>query len=172
MQDILIGAGLHFGLQIPAVGAFAAGLALALSSTAIVMQTMEEKRLTKLPVGRVAFSILLFQDIAAIPLLALVPVLGQPTATGQGGGGAVAVLQALAAVVAVIAIGRYLTRPVLRLIANRACATCSPRSRSCWCWASASSCTWPGCRWRSARSSRAVSHEAGVPARARVHLQA
>ena len=115
---ILIGAGLHFGLQIPAIGAFAAGLALALSSTAIVMQTMEEKRLTKLPVGRVAFSILLFQDIAAIPLLALVPVLGQPTATGQGGGGAVAVLQALAAVVAVIAIGRYLTRPVLRLIAK------------------------------------------------------
>ncbi len=115
---VLIGAGLHFGLEIPAVGAFAAGLALALSSTAIVMQTMEEKRITRLPVGRVAFSILLFQDIAAIPLLALVPVLGEPTAAGQGGGGAIDVLKALAAVVGVIVIGRYLTRPVLRLIAK------------------------------------------------------
>lgn len=114
---LALGLGL-FAAGMPVEAALVSGLALALSSTAIAVQTMAEKHLDKTPVGRAAFSILLFQDIAAIPLLAIVPMLGQPAASGEGGEGAVGVLKALGAIVAVVGIGRYLTRPILRTIAK------------------------------------------------------
>jgi glutathione-regulated potassium-efflux system ancillary protein KefC len=79
---------------------------------------MAEKHLDKTPMGRVAFSILLFQDMAAIPLVALVPLFGAHAAAGPSGDGLGAVLKALAAIVGVIGIGRYLTRPLLRVIAK------------------------------------------------------
>lgn len=101
------------------VVAVVVGLSLGLSSTAIVMQTMEEKHLDKTPVGRATFSVLLFQDIAAIPLVALVPLLSGPGASDGGGEGAIGVLKALGAIVGVVGIGRYLTRPVLRFIAKQ-----------------------------------------------------
>lgn len=107
--------------QVPIPAAVIAGLALALSSTAIAVQTMAEKHLDRTPTGRVAFAILLFQDIAAIPLVAIVPMLGVAAATdagGAGGAGALGALKALGAIVGVIGIGRYLTRPILRLIAK------------------------------------------------------
>jgi len=107
-----------FAAGMPAVAALVSGLSLALSSTAIAVQTMAEKHLDKTPVGRAAFSVLLFQDIAAIPLLAIVPMLGAPSASGEGGEGAMGVLKALAAIVGVVGIGRYLTRPILRFIAR------------------------------------------------------
>src|SRR5690349_11944983 len=62
-------------LGLPWQGALVAGLALALSSTAVAMQTMDERNLGPSPLGRTAFAILLFQDIAAIPMVALVPML-------------------------------------------------------------------------------------------------
>jgi len=114
---LVLGLGL-FAAGMPAVAALVSGLSLALSSTAIAVQTMAEKHLDKTPCGRAAFSILLFQDIAAIPLLAIVPMLGAPSASGAGGEGAFGVLKALGAIVAVIGIGRYLTRPILRTIAK------------------------------------------------------
>lgn len=97
--------------------ALVAGLALALSSTAIAVQTMAERNELAAPVGRTAFAILLFQDIAAIPLIALVPLLAAaPLATGEQGWERFGL--AFAAVAGVIVIGRYLTRPAMRLVAK------------------------------------------------------
>jgi glutathione-regulated potassium-efflux system ancillary protein KefC len=98
-------------------GALVTGLALGLSSTAVSMQTMSERNLQLTPVGRTAFGILLFQDIAAIPLLALVPALAENMANNTESGWLVAA-KVLSAIVAVFVIGRFLTRPVLRMLAK------------------------------------------------------
>jgi glutathione-regulated potassium-efflux system ancillary protein KefC len=93
------------------------GLALALSSTAISMQVLAERNELDTPTGRSAFGILLFQDIAAIPLIALVPFVGQVENAGTSPlWQRVAI--AVGAVAGVVVIGRYLTRPLLRLIAK------------------------------------------------------
>ncbi|MGY4879480.1 monovalent cation:proton antiporter-2 (CPA2) family protein [Vreelandella aquamarina] len=68
--------------------ALAIGLIFALSSTAIVLQTLNEKGLTNTDGGRSAFSVLLFQDIAVIVMLALIPLLALPELAGEGGGDA------------------------------------------------------------------------------------
>ena len=114
--------GLVLGLALLALGlawqaALVAGLALALSSTAIATQAMNERRELNTPTGRAAFGILLFQDIAAIPLIALVPILGHAeTAGAQPLWMRVGI--AVAAIAGVVVIGRHLTRPLLRLIAR------------------------------------------------------
>ena len=61
------------------------GLALALSSTALGLQMLTERKQLGAPHGRMAFAILLFQDVAAIPILALIPLLGMREAVGDGG---------------------------------------------------------------------------------------
>ena len=101
---------------LPWKGALVAGLALSLSSTAIAVQTMRERGMLTSPTGNTGFAVLLFQDIAAIPLIALVPLL----APGQGGtgGGWFGALRVLGAVAAVVILGRYLTRPLLRIVAR------------------------------------------------------
>lgn len=106
-------------LGVPWQGALVSGFALALSSTAVAMQTMAEKSLTSSAMGKTSFAILLFQDIAAIPLLALVPILAE-RASGEGatGSGWLGLAKVLSAVAAVFVIGRFLTRPVLRVLAN------------------------------------------------------
>jgi glutathione-regulated potassium-efflux system ancillary protein KefC len=119
LQMAVCGAALGLGLWAIGLrwqGAVAAGLALAMSSTAIAIQTMAERNLLNAPVGRSAFAVLLFQDIAAIPLIALVPLLG--TAAPGGEPGWQLALKGLAAIVIVILIGRFLTRPLMRLIAR------------------------------------------------------
>lgn len=110
-------AGLSLGLHWQ--GALVAGLALSLSSTAVAMQTMAEKSLLTTSAGRTSFAILLFQDIAAIPLLALVPLLAE-RAPGEvaHGSGWLRAAQVIGAVGAVYVIGRFLTRPMLRLLAS------------------------------------------------------
>ena len=108
---------LFLALGLPWRPALVAGLALGLSSTAVAMQTMTERNLLGTGLGKASFAVLLFQDIAAIPLIALVPLLA--IADGAAGGGDwLAAVQALGAVVAVILIGRFLTRPILRVIAK------------------------------------------------------
>ncbi len=107
-----------FWLGLPWQGALVAGLALALSSTAVAIQTMAEKSLTSTPVGKTAFAILLFQDIAAIPLLALVPLLAERAAGDGASHGLVGAVKVLSAVAAVFVIGRFFTRPILRLLAE------------------------------------------------------
>ncbi len=64
--------------------ALAVGLVLALSSTAIVLQTLNEKGLTRSDGGQSSFSVLLFQDIAVIPMLAFIPLLAMPELMGAG----------------------------------------------------------------------------------------
>ena len=110
----MAGAGWALGLGWKA--ALVAGAALALSSTAIALQTMTERNLLTTPTGRSGFAVLLFQDIAAIPLLAIIPLLAPQVAAMDEGGWKDAGL-AFAAIAGVVVIGRYLTRPALRIIA-------------------------------------------------------
>jgi len=105
-------------LGLPWQAALVAGIALGLSSTAVSMQTMVEKNLVKTPTGQATFSVLLFQDIAAIPLLAIVPLLAERAAAAGDGPGWFAAVRALGAIALVFVIGRFLTRPLLRIIAG------------------------------------------------------
>lgn len=115
---LLTGGGLVAGL--PWKAALIAGLALALSSTAIAVQTMKERGVLGSALGKSAFGVLLFQDIAAIPLVAIVPLLSSeaPGDAAHSGSRLVAVAKAVAAIVGVVVIGRYATRPALRAIAK------------------------------------------------------
>ncbi|HEY8099270.1 MAG TPA: glutathione-regulated potassium-efflux system protein KefC [Burkholderiaceae bacterium] len=92
-----------------------ASLGLSLSSTAIALATLEERNLMKTPAGSAGFSILLFQDIAAIPLIAVIPLLGA-AAVHSGGQGWLEALKVIGVIAALIAGGRYLIRPILRII--------------------------------------------------------
>ena len=107
--------------------AFALGFILALSSTAIVLQTLEERHLRQTATGTASFAILLFQDLSIIPMFALVPLL----AASHGGSvtpihhGVLAdypawvrALGVLAAVLLIVSVGHFLLRPVFRFIAN------------------------------------------------------
>ncbi|RZI42295.1 glutathione-regulated potassium-efflux system protein KefC [Herbaspirillum sp. HC18] len=110
----LFGVALAFGTEWKL--ALIASLALSLSSTAIALATLGERNLLATGAGAAAFSILLFQDIAAIPMIAIVPLLG-----GESGALAVGWLDALKVVLVIVALiagGRYLTRPILRSIAK------------------------------------------------------
>jgi len=147
MRNKLLGLG---GLQVGITGAIVMGLAMAfgqpwsvamaigmvfaLSSTAIVLQTLNEKGLMKSEGGQSSFSVLLFQDIAVIPMLAFVPLLAIPElagvvnmATNDGHASGMSfvddltawqqVAVTIAAIAAVVVGGSYLTRPVFRFIA-------------------------------------------------------
>jgi glutathione-regulated potassium-efflux system ancillary protein KefC len=94
-------------------------LALALSSTAIVVALMQERNLMAAPVGRSGFSMLLYQDMAAIPLLALAAVLGSgaPAAETAANSTSGPLWQA-GAVTAVVVLGRYVAYPVMRSVAR------------------------------------------------------
>ena len=106
--------------------ALAAGLILAMSSTAIVLQSLAERGTLKTKGGQSCFSVLLFQDIAVIPILALLPLIAVSRAGDDGhGAGVMAQLPAwaqglavLAAVALIIAAGRLIMRPLFRLIAG------------------------------------------------------
>ncbi|OED38646.1 potassium transporter [Chromatiales bacterium (ex Bugula neritina AB1)] len=114
--------------------ALAVGLVMSLSSTAIVLQTLNEKGQMKSDGGQASFSVLLFQDIAVIAMLALIPLLAVPELSealhhsaddGHGGrsvlgglmGWQVAVVNLLAIAVVVVG-GHYLSRPLFRFIAG------------------------------------------------------
>ncbi len=97
--------------------ALIAALGLSLSSTAIALATLEERNLKTTPTGSSAFSILLFQDIAAIPMIAIVPLLGVAAAEGSQKGW-LGGLRVVAVLLALVFGGRYLLRPVLRNIAK------------------------------------------------------
>lgn len=94
------------------------GLTLALSSTAIAMQAMNERNLTVSQMGRSAFAVLLFQDIAAIPLVAMIPLLASSGATTTLATFSVSALKVVGALAIVVLLGRYVTRPLLRFVAR------------------------------------------------------
>ncbi|MGD8808017.1 MAG: cation:proton antiporter [Gammaproteobacteria bacterium] len=129
-------AAVAMGLGQPWTVAVAVGMVLALSSTAIVLQTLAEKGVLRCEGGQSSFAVLLFQDIAVIPMLALLPLLAVPeladVGTGAQAGGEdhgaglslVANLQGwqrglvtMGAIAVVIVGGSVLTRPLFRFIA-------------------------------------------------------
>ena len=149
MRNKLLGLG---GLQVTVTAALVTGIAMAfgqpwtiavaiglvfsLSSTAIVLQTLNEKGLMKSDGGQSSFSVLLFQDIAVIPMLAFLPLLALPelqelaaAAHGAGDDGHASLslvdrvsgwqraLLTIGAIAFVVVVGSYLTRPIFRFIA-------------------------------------------------------
>lgn len=100
----------------PAI-AVVVGLALAMSSTAFVLHLLEEKKELSQRHGRLAFSILLFQDLAAIPLIAIVPMLAAREATGTIEA-LFAIAKAAVIIIAVVLVGRFLLNRVYRLVAT------------------------------------------------------
>lgn len=125
------GTAVAWWLGLPWQSALAVGLIFALSSTAIVLQTLNEKGLVKSEGGRSAFSVLLFQDIAVIPMLALIPLLTLPGLSGNTAADSAAVhgtslvtslpgwahaLVVVGAIALVIGGGFYLSRPLFRYV--------------------------------------------------------
>lgn len=119
----MVGCGFLLGLFCMLLGlrwqvAILIGLTLALSSTAIAMQAMNERNLTISQIGRSAFAVLLFQDIAAIPLVAMIPLLASSGATTTFVAFSISALKVVGALAIVVLLGRYVTRPVLRFVAR------------------------------------------------------
>jgi glutathione-regulated potassium-efflux system protein KefB len=92
------------------------GFALSMSSTALALQLLAERGQLNSQFGRSAFSILLFQDVSVLPALALLPLLGFASAKTGGPGGWL-VIKFVAVLATVIIGGRYVLRPMLRIIA-------------------------------------------------------
>ncbi|MCP5271687.1 MAG: glutathione-regulated potassium-efflux system protein KefC [Burkholderiaceae bacterium] len=116
---VMAAVGLAFGLdwRLAMVGAFA----LAMSSTAIGLGVLAERNLAGSVAGRSVLSVSLFQDVASIPVLALLPLLAVGAAAGapvDGGAGWADAARALAVVLAIVLGGRLLLRPALRWIAR------------------------------------------------------
>src|SRR3954467_5895427 len=104
-----------FDWRVSLVGA----LGLALSSTAIALQVMGERNLLPTSSGQAGFAILLFQDVAAIPVLALLPLLGsQPQDAAPDGGALLQAGKIVGVIAAIVLGGRLLVRPILRWIAR------------------------------------------------------
>lgn len=109
----------------PLTEAVTLGLILAMSSTAIVLQTLQEKGLMRSSAGQNAFAVLLFQDIAVIPILALLPLLAASGVAAEPGHetwlsslpGWAQTVAVLGAVAAVVAVGKTLARPLFMMIA-------------------------------------------------------
>jgi monovalent cation:proton antiporter-2 (CPA2) family protein len=120
---------LAMAFNFPWQQALAIGLIVSLSSTAIVLQTLNEKGLMKTAAGQSSFSVLLFQDIAVIPMLAIFPLLamGGTTVAGDQHGrdslisgmpGWAQTLIVLASVATIVLAGRFLVRPLFRIISS------------------------------------------------------
>jgi glutathione-regulated potassium-efflux system ancillary protein KefC len=111
---VLAGVALLFGIDMRV--ALVAGMALSLSSTALALQPLNERGALGTQGGQATFAILLFQDIAVIPMLAALPLLGESSGwsgfSWQGVGFAVAV------VVGTLVLGHFIARPVFRHIAR------------------------------------------------------
>ena len=106
----------------------ALGLTVALSSTAIVLQSLNERGLMNSQAGNNAFSVLLFQDIAVIPILALLPLLATFPAVEHAAGHSTNLIEGLpvwqqvgvtlGAILSIILLGRFLASPMFRIVAN------------------------------------------------------
>lgn len=103
-----------YALGLEPLAALFIGIVLSFSSTAFALQLLAEKHALTTHYGRSAFAILLFQDLAAVPMLALLPILAGAHPTDIT---AWPILRALAVLMLVALAGRFLLRPVLRLVA-------------------------------------------------------
>ena len=115
---LLLG-GIAWALGQGLVGAAVIGFGLSLSSTPLVLQVLAERRELKTQHGRAAFGILLFQDLAVLPALAILPLLGPaPVAHASAGPWWLSLLKLIGVGAAVLAGGRVVLRPALRLVAR------------------------------------------------------
>jgi monovalent cation:H+ antiporter-2, CPA2 family len=94
------------------------GLALAMSSTAVVIQVLSEEKRLNTAAGRSSFAILLFQDLAVVPVLLVLGALGPSNHTGSATGLGLAVGQALLTIAAIVSLGRLVLRPLFRSVAR------------------------------------------------------
>ena len=101
-----------------APAAFALGLPLALSSTAQVLPMLQSSGRMRTPFGERAFSILLFQDLSIVPLITIVAAMSRNPADADGPPGWLLAVYTVLAVVGLILAGRFLLRPLFRLIGN------------------------------------------------------
>lgn len=98
-----------------------AGLGLALSSTAIALHTLKEKNLLPTPAGKTGFSVLLFQDIAIVPMIALIPLLGfagDGSGVGPGSGGHQSTPVIIGVILGIFIIGRFFLHHVFSFVAS------------------------------------------------------
>ncbi len=93
------------------------GMALALSSTAIIIQLFAEEKRLGSQAGRISFAVLLMQDVAVIPMLLIVTALAAPAGSNLGLALLWAIGQAILAAVLIVLVGRYVLTPLLRIVA-------------------------------------------------------
>ena len=117
LSAIAIGGGVAAFIGPRPQAALVLGLCFAMSSTAIVLQVLEEQGRSASQVGRLAISVLLFQDLMVVPVLFLAGVLGRGR-DNIASALAIALLQAVVAVAAIVGFGRFLLRPLLRFTAR------------------------------------------------------
>jgi monovalent cation:H+ antiporter-2, CPA2 family len=119
-QVLLTAAAIGLGavaLGAPAASALVVGGALAFSSTAAVLQLLSERGELSSRTGRIALAVLLFQDLAVVPLLALLPLLAPGGRSGIAAALALALAKGIAAIVLILLLGRLVLRPLFRLSA-------------------------------------------------------
>jgi glutathione-regulated potassium-efflux system ancillary protein KefC/glutathione-regulated potassium-efflux system protein KefB len=115
---VLLGAA-AWGLGLPFTAALIVGFGLSLSSTPLVLQVLAERGQLKTQHGRAAFGILLFQDLAVLPALALLPMLSPDAVAAPAAGAWWLILLKLIAVIALVIVGgRLVLRPALRVVAR------------------------------------------------------
>lgn len=102
--------------KIPFAIALTIGMGFGMSSTAIALQTLKEKNLLSTATGQASFSVLLFQDLAVIPLMALLALLAPKTTAGHINW--IAVIKGIGIIISFIILSRFLLRPILRYIAQ------------------------------------------------------
>jgi CPA2 family monovalent cation:H+ antiporter-2 len=107
-----------YGLGQRPVTAIVIGAALCLSSTAIVIELLASQKRLSTSVGRTSFSILLFQDLAVVPILLLLSILEPDSKVPLVVGIATALVQATAALLIIVGVGRFLLQPLFRLVAQ------------------------------------------------------
>ncbi|HEY8290635.1 MAG TPA: cation:proton antiporter, partial [Acetobacteraceae bacterium] len=100
------------------INAVVIGVALAMSSTAVVIQVLSDDKRLNTPAGRTGFAILLFQDLAVVPVLFAIGALGPDHDTGSAADFGLAAAQGLLAVAAIVAFGRLALRPLFRSVAR------------------------------------------------------
>ncbi|HEY8067713.1 MAG TPA: monovalent cation:proton antiporter-2 (CPA2) family protein [Burkholderiales bacterium] len=113
---VVVVAAAAWALGAPPRVALVVGMGFAMSSTAIGLATLQEKNLLPTPGGQASFSVLLFQDLAVIPLILILGLISSDKSHNSFDWTATA--KAVGMIVLLIAVGRFLLRPVLRYVAN------------------------------------------------------
>lgn len=117
LSSIALG-GILYALGLAPAESAVIGAALSLSSTAIIIQILSDDKRLGSSTGRKAFSILLFQDLAVVPILMMVSVLSARQNGAVVTGVFQAIVQAAAALAIIVVVGRYAMRPLLRMVAQ------------------------------------------------------